>query len=181
MGSLAMIELLANRIMKNNTSHHLHLFSAYTNKCGFLLSYDKYKSIVAEQLHSFSEENNISLRAFVIMPGYFHIIWEIRLQDKIDLLQLGFLKRITKCIVYDLQKNHPVILPRQKKYSQAIEIFFWKHSINDLIPVDDNIFKQKLNYIHNVPVKAGLCSKPELYKYSSAQYYQTGEKKFNGF
>jgi hypothetical protein len=31
--------------------------------------------------------------------------------------------------------------------------------------------EQKLDYIHNNPVKAGLCQLPEEYKYSSAGYY----------
>jgi putative transposase len=34
---------------------------------------------------------------------------------------------------------------------------------------------QKLEYIHENPVKAGLCSVPEDYKYSSASFYETGE------
>lgn len=35
---------------------------------------------------------------------------------------------------------------------------------------------QKLNYIHNNPVKAGLCKYPEEYKYSSARFYLCNEK-----
>jgi len=36
--------------------------------------------------------------------------------------------------------------------------------------------KQKLDYIHNNPVKVGLCALEEEYKYSSAGYYIANRK-----
>ncbi len=36
------------------------------------------------------------------------------------------------------------------------------------------VFIQKLAYIHNNPVVAGLCQFPEEYKYSSAAFYEKG-------
>ena len=33
------------------------------------------------------------------------------------------------------------------------------------------VFEQKLDYIHNNPVVAGISDLPEEYKYSSASYY----------
>jgi putative transposase len=38
------------------------------------------------------------------------------------------------------------------------------------------VFEQKLDYIHNNPVQAGLCKFPEDYNYSSAQFYERNEK-----
>jgi hypothetical protein len=38
------------------------------------------------------------------------------------------------------------------------------------------VFEQKLDYIHNNPVKAGFCQCPEDYKYSSARFYEKNEK-----
>ena len=38
------------------------------------------------------------------------------------------------------------------------------------------VFEQKLDYIHNNPVKAGLCKFPDDYKYSSASFYEKNEK-----
>jgi hypothetical protein len=36
------------------------------------------------------------------------------------------------------------------------------------------VLLQKMNYIHQNPVRAGLCSLPEQYPYSSATFYETG-------
>jgi len=38
-----------------------------------------------------------------------------------------------------------------------------------------NIFKQKLEYIHNNPMRAGLCRLPEDYEYSNARFYEKNE------
>ena len=38
----------------------------------------------------------------------------------------------------------------------------------------ENVMKQKLDYIHNNPVKAGLVKQPEEYQFSSASYYSLG-------
>ena len=40
------------------------------------------------------------------------------------------------------------------------------------MPLDINVmFDQKLDYIHDNPVKAGICFKSEDYIYSSAGFY----------
>ena len=41
------------------------------------------------------------------------------------------------------------------------------------------VFEQKADYIHNNPVKAGLCRYPEEYVYSSAKYYLNAVDEYN--
>ncbi len=43
----------------------------------------------------------------------------------------------------------------------------------------ESFLLQKLNYMHNNPVVAGLVKHPEDYKYSSAHFYHTGHDMFN--
>ena len=53
---------------------------------------------------------------------------------------------------------------------------FWQ---NDYHPVElstNAIMKQKLAYIHDNPVKAGIVDKAEAYVYSSAKDYYSGEQ-----
>jgi putative transposase len=38
----------------------------------------------------------------------------------------------------------------------------------------DKVYRQKLEYIHSNPVRAGMCKFQEEYKYSSALFYETG-------
>ena len=51
----------------------------------------------------------------------------------------------------------------------------WIHENHPVVLVDNFIMEQRMKYIHNNPVKAGICYTPEDYKYSSAGDY-AGEK-----
>jgi len=42
----------------------------------------------------------------------------------------------------------------------------------------EDVVKQKLTYLHNNPVRAGLCAYAEDYKYSTAALYMGGEDRF---
>ncbi len=48
---------------------------------------------------------------------------------------------------------------------------FWQQHNHPLILNTNSVFEQKLNYIHNNPVKAGIVEKAECYLYSSARDY----------
>ena len=47
----------------------------------------------------------------------------------------------------------------------------WMHRFDDEVIRNNKMFWTKLKYIHNNPVKAGLVTKEEEYKYSSARNY----------
>jgi len=50
---------------------------------------------------------------------------------------------------------------------------FWKRNPLTVEIWSEKGLKQK-KYLHENPVKAGLCRFPEEYKYSSALFYKTG-------
>ncbi len=56
---------------------------------------------------------------------------------------------------------------------------FWNRNSLEVELFTREIFFQKINYIHNNPVKASLCDLPEEYKYSSALFYTNGIDNFN--
>jgi REP element-mobilizing transposase RayT len=41
--------------------------------------------------------------------------------------------------------------------------------------VSENLWEQKMNYIHENPVRKGYVRLPEHWRYSSARYWLTGE------
>jgi hypothetical protein len=53
---------------------------------------------------------------------------------------------------------------------------FWERNSLGIDLWSEKAFIQKLNYIHNNPVKSpwNLVQYPEDYKYSSAKFYETG-------
>jgi hypothetical protein len=62
------------------------------------------------------------------------------------------------------------------KYDREYQI--WKREPLSIELISEDLFKQKLEYIHYNPVKAGLCKVPEDYYFSSAKFYEDGT---NGF
>ena len=49
----------------------------------------------------------------------------------------------------------------------------WKREPLGIELFTPEVFCQKLDYIHNNPVKAGLCKYAEEYYYSSAKFYHS--------
>ena len=82
-------------------------------------------------------------------------------------------------IKFDLQINNPEFLIRFKVDKTDREYQIWKRKPLQVDLYTPSVFEQKLNYIHNNPVKAGLCKYPEEYHYSSARFYENGVDHFN--
>ena len=51
---------------------------------------------------------------------------------------------------------------------------FWERNALSVEIWSEKVLIQKLRYIHENPVRAGLCIYPGDYKYSSALFYKTG-------
>ena len=54
------------------------------------------------------------------------------------------------------------------------EFQFWKKNALSIELYTEKVFMQKLEYIHENPVKAGMCQYAEEYKYSSASFHNGG-------
>jgi hypothetical protein len=48
---------------------------------------------------------------------------------------------------------------------------FWQRSFRSVVVRDEAMLLQKLGYIHRNPVRAGLATEPEEYRWSSAAAY----------
>jgi putative transposase len=135
-----------------------------------LLKPEKYKKVVLEQLREQIKKNQLIVYAYCIMDN--HIIWQVKGIIKMSEVQKQFLENCSKSIKTDLEANHTKVLTFFKSTQKDRSYHFWKRSAMSIELYNDDIFEQKMNYIHSNPVKAGLCSLPEGYLYSSARYYE---------
>ena len=71
---------------------------------------------------------------------------------------------------------HPAVLAHFKVNAKDREYQFWERNALSVELKTMEMFKQKLEYIHYNPVMAGLCNLPEEYKYSTARFYEKGDK-----
>ena len=86
-------------------------------------------------------------------------------------VQRDFLKFTAQKIKADLVKNHPDVLERFKVKAKDRQYQFWERNPLTVEIWSEKVLMQKLKYIHENPVRAGLCSWATEYKYSSALLY----------
>lgn len=139
-----------------------------------LLKPDKYKDIVISSIKFLVKNKRIRIFSFVIMENHLHLIWQILPGHAPEAVQRDFLKYTAQRIKKDLQRNHPDVLNRFKVNAKDREYQFWERNALSVELKNHKIFLQKVRYVHENPIRAGICKLPEEYKYSSALFYETG-------
>jgi hypothetical protein len=81
--------------------------------------------------------------------------------------------------MFELAIDNPSFLKQCKVNKTDREYQIWKRKPLSVELRSEKVFFQKLEYIHNNPVKAGVCINPEDYPFSSALFYEAGVDPFN--
>ncbi len=79
-----------------------------------------------------------------------------------------------------LLKNDLKQMEQYKVKASDRDYQFWKRNPLSIDLWSRPVFLQKLNYMHNNPVRSpwNFCKYPEEYKYSSAAFYENGKDDF---
>jgi putative transposase len=158
--------------MADTINTYPQFFTATNLEWKKLLKPDKYKTIITDSLRFLVQDKRIILYAFVIMDNHLHLIWHIQPGISADAVQRDFLKFTAQQIKKDLLKNHRDVLALFKVDAKDRQYQFWERNPLSIELRTDKVFQQKFDYLHNNPVKAGLCRLPEEYHYSSASFYE---------
>ena len=143
-----------------------------------LLKPDKYKQVIVSSLQHHTTNKKITLYAFVIMSNHIHLIWQALPGNTPEKIQTALMKYTAQKIKFDLVENHPLVLDKFRINAKDRIYQFWERNSSCIELFTDEVFMQKLEYIHWNPIKAGLCTLPEEYYFSSAKFYQTGIDEF---
>ena len=119
-------------------------------------------------------DKRIIIYGFVIMVNHIHSIWKMNAGIRRENLQRDFLKFTAQKIEKDLKKCHPVVLSHFLVSASDRKYQFWERNALSIEIWSEKVLRQKLLYLHENPVRAGVCRFPEQYKYSSALFYKTG-------
>ena len=149
-------------------------FTATNLSWNKLLEPDKYKDTIIESMQFLVNDNRVIIYGFVIMPNHIHLIWQMRAGRKRDKVQRDFLKHTAQCIKDDMMKHHKKDLANYLVNAKDRFYQFWERNALSIDLWTEEVLLQKLNYLHQNPVRAGLSPFPEQYKYSSAMFYKTG-------
>ncbi len=124
------------------------------------------------------QDKRIELNAFAIMNNHIHLIWQPLPGHSLHSVQLNFMKFTAQQIKFAYRDNNNILLEQCLVNKNDRKYQIWKREALSVELSSEAVFLQKLGYIHYNPVKAGLCSMPEDYYYSSALFYEKGIDSF---
>jgi REP element-mobilizing transposase RayT len=147
-----------------------------------IFSRKMYRDIIIESIKYCQEHKKLEIFAYVIMSNHIHLLARSGIGDLSGTLRdfKSFTsKEILKLIQEGAESRQRWMLKvfeiAAAKHKRNSEFQFWTHENHPELIYSNNFIEQKLDYIHNNPVRAGIVEKPEEYIYSSAKNY-AGEK-----
>lgn len=166
-----------SRKYKFHNESGVYFVTFATHKWVDVFTRNEYKDILIENLNFCQENKGLELFAWCIMTNHVHIIARAKEGFTLPDFLRDFKKYTAKAIIKAIKENQ-----RESRKEWLLEMFktengnrFWRGDNKPIEIWSNYVFDQKLNYIHNNPVEAGLVFKAEDYVYSSARDY-AGEK-----
>jgi REP element-mobilizing transposase RayT len=157
-------------------SSHWHTFTdkhyAYFITCTLvewlpLFTQDSYRTIVLDSLAHLRQHKHAQLNAFVVMPTHLHaVLWPDDAADISSILR-NFKRHTSRAISRLAEQQNAVetldtfIHAREQNLASESKYQVWQEGSHPEAIFSLEFARQKLNYIHNNPVKAGLVGRPE--------------------
>lgn len=142
-----------------------------------------YKDAIIASLNYCIEKKGLNIYAYVLMTNHLHLLVNT---DEPFLLKdtIRDFKRHTSKLMIELIKNEP-----ESRREWLLSLFgiagvqdsknksfkFWQTGNHAIEVYSEKFVWDKINYIHNNPVRAKLVKKPEDWIYSSASNYMDEE------
>lgn len=143
-----------------------------------------HRQVLVESLNFCVKNKGLIINAWVIMSNHVHLVARAE-EDK----HLGHLIRDFKSYTSKAVRDSIIAGPESRqewlldkmafmaRKTQRTENFkLWQDGSHAMDLMSDEFLRQKINYIHNNPVRNGLVDLPEHYVFSSARDYFTDQK-----
>jgi putative transposase len=140
---------------------------------------NEYKQIVLDSWKYCQTHKGLEIYSWCIMSSHIHMIIGTH-GEKLENIMRD-MKKHTSVELRNAIQQHPgesrrewmlwMMERERKKSSQNLKFQLWQQDNHPIELSDCKIMHQKLDYIHNNPVVAGIVEKPEDYLYSSARDY----------
>ena len=133
----------------------------------------EFTQIILDSLNFLQRQQRLTLYAYIIMENHLHIIASAASLSK----EIGNFKSFTARSIIDLlEKNNSNYILNQLelyklKHKTRQEYQLWQEGFHPQVILDEEMFRQKLDYIHNNPVRRGYVDDPAHWRYSSYRNY----------
>ena len=139
----------------------------------------RYCDIILESLKHCKEHKGLHIYGYVIMSNHLHLILSASgkqtLSEVIGDFKSYTAKAILKSIKTEAESRREWLLYLfkffAKKNKKASSFQFWQSDNHPIVLYTSKVIVQKLDYIHNNPVRAKIVNWPQDYLYSSASNY----------
>ncbi|TRX44928.1 transposase [Fulvivirga sp. M361] len=145
-----------------------------------------YKDVLIDSLRYCQKHKGLLLYGWCIMTNHVHLIISSADGFKQEYILRDFKKHTSRQLItmiegnlQESRKNRMLWLFKEagKRNSNNKYYQFWQQDNHPLELSGNLLMDQKLSYLHNNPVEAGIVDEPESYLYSSARDY-SGRKGF---
>ena len=137
-----------------------------------------YRDIMLDSLAYCRAEKGLQVWGYMVMTNHVHCILRAKngnLPDILRDMKRHTASKIIKAIASDTESRSDWMLKRfefaARKNSRDSFYQFWQQNNHAEIILTHDFFCQKLNYIHQNPVRAGWVDKPEDWLYGSMRNY----------
>jgi len=153
-----------------------------------IMSRKIYRDIVVDSLKYCQEHKDLLIFGYVIMTNHVHIIVQIKEDSNHELS--GVIRDFKKFTAHKFiaflegsgESRRAWMMEVFKKFGKTKggnrKYQIWTNNNHPIELYSPKVIWQKLDYIHQNPVKAGIADKPEEYLYSSARNYYMEENEF---
>ena len=142
-----------------------------------LFKREELRSVVLESLVADAVYYRAHLHAFVVMTHHLHALITPHEDSTISELMKSMKRNITKKVKPLLNEFELSQLKPQAGLNRST---IWKESFRGLEIRTEEVFLQKVGYIHMNPVRGALAEWPSFYCWSSAYWYAQ-EMQLEGF
>lgn len=164
-----------SELRKANTDHAFFITLTVVGWIDVFTRKD-YCDLIIKNFKYCQSDKGLQIFAFVIMSNHIHLVArhdEGKLNEIIGAFKSFTAKEILKSIAenkYESRQKWMLYLFKVfgKKYRQNKEYMFWEKTNHPIELFSNAVIDQKIDYIHNNPVAAGIVIDPESYVYSSA-------------
>ena len=129
--------------------------------------------IILDSWSYLQKNDNFTLHGYVILENHLHLIASSDYHGEHIRRFKSFTAR--KIIDYLEQQGVELFLKQlafyKVKHKTESQYQFWQEGTHPQQILNEEIMRQKLDYIHNNPVKRGYVDLPEHWRYSSARNY----------
>ncbi|OJU45436.1 MAG: transposase [Bacteroidales bacterium 45-6] len=137
-----------------------------------------YRDIVIESLKYCRENKQFHIFAYVVMSNHVHLLAQSgtgKMSDSIREFKSFTARKLIEAIATETESRREWMLnlfefsAKQHKRNEKYQL--WTHENHAEFVYSEKFMQQKINYIHDNPVRAGIVAKPEDFVYSSAGSY----------